>query len=261
MDNTQAKLAFDKTSHISNFDEYRVLSPRIISKWIDIISYEFIASKCTSDTLLDVGAGTGRFSLPFAKANPNLKVVALDKSKEMLEKLESKAEYSELLNIQTFLADVENFSHEIKFAIAFFSEMLHLLSDLNKSFHNIYEHLIDGGKCCIRTVSHKQLSNVEWIKFFNGALEIDIRRTYDVPEIVNTLKNIGFSDIKISNIDECSIFKSDFYEKMLRNKVYSLLHILDNSILQEGYEKISDYCKNKMYCPHTMELTCIIARK
>jgi len=261
MDDIQAKLAFGKTSHVFNFDEYRILNSDIINKWVDIVKNELIASKCTSTTLLDVGAGTGRFSLPFAKANPNLNIIALDKSKEMLEKLEIKTEYSELSNIQTFLADVENFSYETKFAIAFFSEMLHLLSNLDKPFHNIYDNLACGGKCCIRTVSHKQLSNVEWIKFFDGALEIDIHRTYDVPEIVNALEKIGFSDIKVSNIDECSIFKSDFYEKMLRNKVYSLLHILDNSVLQEGYKKISAYCKDRTTCTHTMELTCIIARK
>lgn len=261
MDDTQGKSAFEKTDHVGHFDEYRILNSCIINKWVDIIKNEFIASKCTSDILLDVGAGIGRFSLPFAKANPNLKIVAMDKSKKMLEWLENKKGYSELSNIQTFWADIENFSYDKKIAIVFFSEILHLLSDLNKSFCNVYNNLADRGFCCVRTVSHRQLSNIEWVKFFDGALEIEQCRTYDIPEIVDTFKQIGFSNIKVSNIDESSTFESDFYEKMLHNKVYSLLHILDDSILQEGYKKISNYCKNRTNCTHTMELTCIIAKK
>lgn len=261
MDDTQGILAFEKTTHAFNFEEYRVLDTHIINKWVSVIKKEFEVCKCTSNILLDVGAGTGRFSLPFAKENPTLKVVAMDKSRKMLEILEKKEEYLNLSNIQTFCADVENFLFNEKIAVAFFSEMLHLLSNLEKSFFNVYNNLSNGGFCCVRTVSHDQLANVEWIKFFDGALEIEQQRTYDVPEIVDTFRRIGFSKVTVTNIDESSIFSSDFYTRMLYEKVYSLLHILDETVFQKGYEKVVNFCKFNENCKHTMELACIVARK
>lgn len=253
--------AFDKESHAENFGKYRILDKNTIMKWVDIITTEYDCSKVTSNLLMDIGAGVGRFSIPFAISNPNWQVLAIDKSIEMLEKLTNNPHFAHIDNIKVHNADIESFSYSKEAAVIFLSEMLHLLFDLKTSFENIYSTLEKGGFCCIRTVSHSQLSNVEWMTFFDGALNIEQSRTYDNSVIVKTLHDVGFSDIRIINIDESSVFPSIFYYEMLQKKVYSLLHILESDVLEKGYKKLSKYCANNLNCKHTMELSCIIAHK
>lgn len=96
-------------------------------------------------TLLDVGAGSGFFTIPMAERTSS-KVYAMDPDRRMLSVIEEKAKEKELNNIKLIQDYLENLSIQndsIDFAMA--SLILHEVNSLSKALSKIYEVLKTGG--------------------------------------------------------------------------------------------------------------------
>ncbi len=96
-------------------------------------------------TLLDVGAGSGFFTIPMAE-NTSSKVYAMDPDSRMLSVIEDKAKEKGLTNIELIQDYIENLSiqyNSIDFVMA--SLILHEVSSLTKALSNIFEVLKSGG--------------------------------------------------------------------------------------------------------------------
>lgn len=96
-------------------------------------------------TLLDVGAGSGFFTIPMAE-NTSSKVYAMDPDRRMLSVIEDKAKKKGLTNIELIQDYIENLSiqyNSIDFTMA--SLILHEVSSLTKALSNIFKVLKLGG--------------------------------------------------------------------------------------------------------------------
>lgn len=96
-------------------------------------------------TLLDVGAGTGFFTIPMAENTSN-KVYAMDPDERMLGVIENKAAEKGLINIELIQDYIENLNiqhNSVDFVMA--SLILHEVSSLTKALSNIFEVIKTGG--------------------------------------------------------------------------------------------------------------------
>lgn len=96
-------------------------------------------------TLLDVGAGSGFFTIPMAE-NTSSKVYAMDPDRRMLSVIEDKAKEKGLTNIELIQDYIENLSiqnNSVDFVMA--SLILHEVSSLTKALTNIFAVLKAGG--------------------------------------------------------------------------------------------------------------------
>jgi len=96
-------------------------------------------------TLLDVGAGSGFFTLPMAESTSG-KVYAMDPDRRMLSIIEEKAKEKGLNNIELIQDYLENLSLQndsVDFVMA--SLILHEVSSLPKALSKIQEVLKTGG--------------------------------------------------------------------------------------------------------------------
>jgi ubiquinone/menaquinone biosynthesis C-methylase UbiE len=96
-------------------------------------------------TLLDVGAGSGFFTIPMAESTSG-KVYAMDPDARMLSVIESKAKEKGLTNIELIQDYIENISiqnNSVDFVMA--SLILHEVNSLKKALSNIFEVLKAGG--------------------------------------------------------------------------------------------------------------------
>jgi FkbM family methyltransferase len=100
--------------------------------------------------LLDVGAGSGFFTLPMAESTSG-KVYAMDPDRRMLSIIEAKAKEKGLNNIELIQDYLENLSLQndsIDFVMA--SLILHEVSSLSKALSKIYEVLkTEGHLLCL----------------------------------------------------------------------------------------------------------------
>lgn len=96
-------------------------------------------------TLLDVGAGSGVFTIPMAESTSS-KVYAMDPDGRMLSVIKDKAKEKGLTNIELIQDYIENLSLQndsVDFVMA--SLTLHEVSSLSKALSNIFEVLKVGG--------------------------------------------------------------------------------------------------------------------
>lgn len=104
-----------------------------------------------TDTILDVGAGTGYFTIPLAKKCLEGFAYALDIDADMLEIVKAKAEKENLTNIKTFKGSIDEISlndHSIDLVLA--SLVLHEVKSLSYSLQQIKRVLKpDGSFVCI----------------------------------------------------------------------------------------------------------------
>lgn len=96
-------------------------------------------------TLLDVGAGSGFFTIPMAESTSG-KVYAMDPDERMLSVIATKAQEKGLTNIELLQDSIENLSiqnNSVDFVMA--SLILHEVSSLTKALANIVAVLKPGG--------------------------------------------------------------------------------------------------------------------
>lgn len=143
-------------------------------------------------TLLDIGAGSGFFTIPMAESTSN-KVYAMDPDLRMLKVIEDKAKEKGITNIELIQDYLENLSIEnesIDFAMA--SLILHELSSLSNALSKIYEVLKPGG--------HLLCLEYEKNDLVVEGPPMAIRISSD--ELERTLTSIGFKLVKKTKINE-----------------------------------------------------------
>jgi ubiquinone/menaquinone biosynthesis C-methylase UbiE len=143
-------------------------------------------------TLLDVGAGSGFFTLPMAESTSS-KVYAMDPDRRMLSIIEEKAKEKGLNNIELIQAYLENLSIQndsIDFVMA--SLILHEVSSLSKALSKIYEVLKTGG--------HLLCLEYEKDDLIIEGPPMSIR--IDSEELEKVLSLIGFKVVKKTKIND-----------------------------------------------------------
>jgi peptidoglycan/xylan/chitin deacetylase (PgdA/CDA1 family)/SAM-dependent methyltransferase len=96
-----------------------------------------------SDRVLEIGAGTGIFTLAIARRCRE--VTAVDISAGMLELLEGKAAEEGLTNIRVITGDVETVDLEGSYTVACAFSSLEYLADLGAFFRRLADHIEPGG--------------------------------------------------------------------------------------------------------------------
>jgi ubiquinone/menaquinone biosynthesis C-methylase UbiE len=103
------------------------------------------------DTVADVGAGTGYFALPMAKAvGPKGKVYAVDAQPEMLEWLKQKLDEAGLANVELVQAEAEQTTLPASSCDIYFqANVWHELDDCGAAVREARRVLKAGGKAAI----------------------------------------------------------------------------------------------------------------
>lgn len=143
-------------------------------------------------TLLDVGAGSGFFTIPMAE-NTSGKVYALDPDRRMLSVIEEKAKEKGLTNIEMIQDYIENISiqkNSIDFAMA--SLILHEVSSLTKALYNIFDVL--------KTEGHLLCLEYEKDDLIIEGPPMSIRISSE--ELIKALSLTGFEIVKNTRIND-----------------------------------------------------------
>jgi ubiquinone/menaquinone biosynthesis C-methylase UbiE len=145
-------------------------------------------------TLLDVGAGSGFFTIPMAESTTSI-VYAMDPDRRMLSVIEYKAKEKGLTNIELIQDYLENLSIQndsIDFVMA--SLILHEVSSITKALSNIFEVLKTGG--------HLLCLEYEKGDLIIEGPPISIRISISSEELEKTLSLIGFDIVKKTKIND-----------------------------------------------------------
>ena len=148
-----------------------------IDFWIDL------AEESPNRTILELGCGTGRFSVPMAEAG--FQVAGIDLSGTMMDQAGRKAE-SEGVELSLIKADMKNFELGKKFGFIFIpsNTIVHLLtrSDVEACLSCIRKHLADDGFFAFSVfvptpdkLKRKSVEEQEWAVYQDPESGEDIR--------------------------------------------------------------------------------------
>jgi ubiquinone/menaquinone biosynthesis C-methylase UbiE len=172
-----------KMAFLDSKQRERFIPPEVLISQMPIRNYH---------TLLDVGAGSGFFTIPMAERTTNT-VYAMDPDKRMLSVIEAKAKEKGLNNIKPLQETIENLSLQndsIDFVMA--SLILHEVKSLTIALTKIFEVLYAGGHLLCLEYEKDDL-------IIDGPpMSIRIRSE----ELEKVLLTIGFDIVKKTRIND-----------------------------------------------------------
>lgn len=148
----------------------------------------------TAGRVLEVGAGTGIFTLPIARHCRE--VTAVDISRNMLEMLEKKVADQGISNIRTILCDVEKNPPPGPFSVICAFASLEYMADLPGLFRNLARHLEPGG--VIYFITARRSFFRFFIQFGNALRQKLWLKAHSRKEIRSMLQEAGCEQIEIT---------------------------------------------------------------
>lgn len=124
---------------------------------------------------------------------------------------------------------------ELQFDKLYCTDVIHHVRQLDNLFLNLFNAAAPGGKFCVCTESHHQLSEKYWIRYFPEILEVDLRRFYPIQDIVQSGQAAGWVHRKTVTTEDESLaaISSDFME-CVRHKTLSVFHLIPEDAYKRG---------------------------
>jgi len=99
-----------------------------------------------TETIADIGAGSGYFSFRFANALPKGKVIAIDIEPEMIMHIHHKVKASKINNMEVVLASADDPKVPANVDVVFICDVLHHLANRAKLLSTLYSEINKGTK-------------------------------------------------------------------------------------------------------------------
>lgn len=237
-------------AQIFNLDSYS--KANIMYRWIKQEAIEQYVSEikryCGTNRMkqiLDIGCGTGQFSIAFAEMAPECHIDAVDISTTQIEIVEQIKKEKNICNISCYVIDFMKFNPANTYDIIILSEVIHLFDDLDLLFEKIVPFLNEGGVIFIRTPAPAQIMKRKSYNYFPRCRYIDLNRCKCQELIISALAIYGRYAFSKIEVDESITISCKQFIKGFENKQYSTLYLITQKEFNIGIEKMK---KDLMEC-------------
>lgn len=158
-------LDYDKTDIASHYDQGRTMQPGMLDMWLERVAAH-VSTNAVAD-IIDLGCGTGRFSVPLADRF-GARVVGLDPSEKMLDAARRKSCGS---HVSFCAASAESIPlPDESVDLVFISMAFHHFVDRQRAASEMRRVLRASGHVCLRNSTSDQRS--PYAPFFPGYQEL-----------------------------------------------------------------------------------------
>ena len=220
----------------SFYDKGRSLSAQNTDLWLNLITKLSGVSK--GARLLDLGCGTGRFSLPVA-TRLGFNVTGADSSAEMLTKAKQK---DSNCKVSWILADAGALTFpDYSFDIVFMSHLLHHVDSPLSVLKECHRILVPSGVLLIRYGSMDQIRNDVEHMFFPQVTGIDESRTPTRELTEKWLLDAGFIDIISEEVVQQTYRTGVAHLDAARARSTSVLSMISEESFQVGMHRLAEH--------------------
>ena len=226
----------DYSKIASFYDKGRSLSEQNMVMWLKLIAATSGGSRGTR--VLDLGCGTGRFSLPMKKVL-GFEVTGADSSAEMLAKAKEKDLDSEVSWVLTD-AGMLTFPGG-SFDVVFMSHLLHHVDSPVEVLRECNKVLGSSGIVLIRYGAMEQIRYDVEHTFFRQVVEIDEPRTPTREIIEKWLLDAGFVDLSSDEVVQQTYRTGTEHLDAARAKSTSVLSMISEESFQIGMDRLTEH--------------------
>jgi len=225
---------YDRSLH-RTYEAGRQLSPSTIARWMKVVA-EFLPRERTGPvTILDLGCGTGRFSVPMAE-HLGAHVIGVEPSDEMRQKAVSGAAHPRVTYLKGCAESIP--CEDAGCDAAFLSQVIHHFGSVPDACRELHRVLKPGATVFVRNCFRNRLEAIPWYDFFPAAREIDNRRLPDADEITRTFESIGFERIALrAVVQQLDPSLRALYER-LKLRAVSTFQLMTEKQIADGLEAL-----------------------
>ncbi|HUV04928.1 MAG TPA: methyltransferase domain-containing protein [Armatimonadota bacterium] len=226
----------DYSAIARSFDAARRLPAGAIEQWAALVRDR---GRLTPGSLcLDLGCGTGRFTIPIAEV-ARARVTGADISAEMLAEAASKPGAGAVWWVRCDARDLAFGSGA--FQCVFMSLLLHHVDDMRRVLRECCGILRPGGVCLIRTSGHDDIHTMPVYRFFPRAWEIDRNRLPEIGVIEQGMLRAGFGRASHEKVTQELVSSTEEYLDKMRRRNISSLTFLSDQELAEGLSRMKEH--------------------
>jgi ubiquinone/menaquinone biosynthesis C-methylase UbiE len=219
-----------------NYDQGRLDDK--VRFWIEEVAQK--AQLSPESRILDVGCGTGSFTIDFTK-DISREVVGVDPSRGMLAQAKSKPDSS---RVEWIVAVAEYLPlADGRFDCIFMSQVLHHITGKEAAVKESLRVLDRDGKIVIRTFSHEQLRQKPVFRFFPEALSSQLRGYTDIPELEAILTHHGYRSVHHYSYRSENYMLPSQYIEAAEKRWWSMLGLLSDEDRQRGIARLREYIR------------------
>jgi SAM-dependent methyltransferase len=223
-----------------SFDLRGVVSPERMERLAGLIK-NLIDPRAPGATkkILDIGCGTGRFSIPLSCAFEEFTVIGADSSHKMLEQAQQKPNSDRVVwSIQ----EVRNQTFEdASFDLVFVSDLLHHLDNPLDGIRECHRVLRPGGWLLCKYGAMENIVNDPEHTFFPETVPIDAARTPTQQQLGNWMSQAGFGSVSSHTEHEQTRMTGADRLAAARAKSISVLHMIEEHHFERGLNSLSAY--------------------
>jgi len=185
--------------------------------------------------ILDLGAGTGRFSTLLADAF-EARVVGVEPSEKMRDEAERGSAHPRVVYREGSAASIPAAGGEFDFA--FMSMVVHHVPDLDACAGELHRVIKPGGSLFVRNTFSGRLDSVPLYRFFPSSRAIDEARLPRVEQVRETFVARGFELVTLETIEQqIDASLQAHYERMQR-RALSTFELMTDAEFHQGLERM-----------------------
>ena len=220
----------------NTFDLSRPISEERLETWVNLISERINSDQKIE--LLDLGCGTGRFSIPIANRLGYI-VTGADNSEEMVLKARKKDEAN---LVKWDIQDATSLSYpDASFDAVFMSHLLHHIDNPSDTVEECYRVLRPGGIILNRYGALDYIRDDPEHKFFPETIEFDMARTPTQEQVEQIFMIAGFKNVSSKVLVEQPYPSPEVRLKGAELKFTSVLTLINQSAFEKGLENFRKY--------------------
>ncbi len=228
------KADYSKIAH--TYDQAHPASDMAINRVLNFLDTNIDQHKKIK--LLDLGCGTGRFTIPIAKKF-NYYVIGADNSSDMLERAKSK-DGSEKISWE--LQDATALSYEDNYLdVVFISHLLHHFDQPDRVIRECYRVLKPGGLVLNRYGAIEDILEDPEHRFFPEIGDIDRLRTPTKRQVEDWFEQTGFKAIQSECLAQKTFAHPGERLAAVNRRFISALWLISDSAFYKGLHDLEKY--------------------
>jgi ubiquinone/menaquinone biosynthesis C-methylase UbiE len=230
---------YDRSNVSAVYDTSRALPRSVIDLWLDAIA-ELIDHDVNK--VLDLGCGTGRFSIPLANRF-SAEVLGVDPSSKQLDIAHSSVGANDSVTFLQGTAD--NIPLQQSVDLVFLSMAYHHIPEKQKALSEIARVIVPGGSFVIRNATVEDIDHNVLFDFFPEAREIERDRMPTMENLLSEVEQAPFRLVKSTPLHQrFASSYMEYYEKISQRGL-SALRMISDEQFNDGLSQFRRFCEKQ----------------